>query len=67
MRTEPEVAEVDVRVGTGMGMHRICVWFCQSPKVVPVCCLPVVLESAVTPLCVPERDMHPAERMIRKG
>lgn len=33
----------------------------------PVCCLPAVLESSVTPLCVPERDVHPAERVIRKG
>lgn len=71
MRTEPEAAQVPcqlgVGVGTGVGTHRTCVWLCQSPRAVPVCCLPAVLESPVTPLCVPERDVHPAESVIRKG
>lgn len=67
MRTEAEAAQVPCQLGVGVGMHHICVWLCQSPRVVPVCCLPAVLESSVTPLCVPERDVHPAERVIRKG
>lgn len=58
---------LDIRVGDWTRRHYICIWLCQGTEVLPVRCLPAILESSVIPWCVPEREVSPGERWLGRG
>lgn len=63
MRVEPEVAEVGVRVVNAPHLHEAL----PEPKGCASVLSASSAGSSVTPLCVPEGEVLPGERVIRNG